>query len=116
MLEFMRAGGFGMWVILALGAVALGIAGSFAWRPTERKLGLIRPMSVSIVFATLLGVFAALGAVFKHVTTLDKFSKSPDLHLIVMTGLGESMAPAILGFAMLTVVWLISTMGLRRQV
>ena len=114
MLDFMRAGGFSMWFILALGFVTLGVAGSFAWRPGERKLGILRPLSVATVFAVLAGVFSDIGATMKHVSSVEEFARSPDLHLIVMTGLGESMAPAILGFSMLSVAWILAAAGLRR--
>ena len=114
MLDFMRAGGYSMWFILAIGLVVLGVAGSLVWRPGERKLGILRPLSLAMVFATLSGIFSGIGATMKHVTTIEEWAQSPDLHLIVMTGLGESMAPAILGFSILSVAWLLAAVGLRR--
>jgi hypothetical protein len=115
MLEFMRAGGYAMWVILLLGGLALWVAGSFAWRPGERKLGILRPLSVATVFATLAGIFSGFGATMHNVTTNPEWSQSPELHLIVMTGIGESLANAILGFGMLTVAWILATVGMRRM-
>ncbi len=47
MFQFMREGGYAMWFILVVGGVTLGIAVSFVVRPTERKLSVMRPMSVS---------------------------------------------------------------------
>lgn len=116
MMDFMRAGGYSMWLILLLGGVALGVAVWFAIRPGERKLSFLRPMSVATVFAVLSGVFSDLGAVMHHVANRPEFAQSPDLHLIVMTGIGESMAPAVLGFSILSVTWLLAAVGLRRQI
>ena len=115
MMDFMRAGGYSMWFILLLGGVTLGVAVWFAIRPGERKLAFIRPMSVATVFAVLSGVFSDLGAVAHNVTTRPEFAQSPDLHLILLTGFGESMAPAILGFSILSLAWLLAAVGLRRQ-
>lgn len=115
MLDFFRAGGYSMWFILVLGGVTLGVSIWFAIRPGERKLAFLRPMSVATVFSVLSGVFSDLGAVMHTVTNRPEFAQSPDLHLIVMTGIGESMAPAILGFSILSVAWLLAAVGLRRQ-
>lgn len=115
MLHFMRAGGLAMWPILILGIVSLVVAGSFAWRPTERKLGLIRPLSVATVFLSLTGTFTGLAATMIHVTTLPKFAESPKLPLYLMMGIGESISSVILGFGILSVVWILAAFGLRRQ-
>ena len=115
MIEFMRAGGVAMWFILAIGGTGLGLAISFAVRPGERKLGVLRPLSVACVFAVLSGIFSGLGAVAHHVVNNDAWAHSPDFHLIVLTGFGESMAPAVLGFSMLAVIWILAAVGLRRQ-
>ncbi|MBN2496804.1 MAG: hypothetical protein JXR96_19595 [Deltaproteobacteria bacterium] len=116
MLEFMRAGGYAMWLILVFGGGTIGLCVAFAWRPGERKLAMIRPLSLCTVFAVLSGMTAGLGMVMKNVTTRPEWAHSPDLHLIVMTGIGESLTPAILGFSMLCVAWLLVAVGMRRQI
>jgi hypothetical protein len=113
MLQFMREGGYAMWFILVLGGVTLGIAVSFVVRPAERKLAVLRPMSV--LFLTLSGLFAGLAATMKAVTSVPEFADSPDLHKYVMIGLGESMCNAILGFSLLALAWLVTAVGMRRQ-
>ncbi len=115
MLDFMRAGGYAMWVILAVGGTSLGLAVSFAVRPSERKLAIFRPLSVSVVFLTLSGLFAGLGATMHHVTTDPRYADSPELHKWVMMGIGESTANAILGFSLLALAWLVTAVGMRRQ-
>lgn len=114
MMDFMRAGGFSMWVVLVFGLITLVAGGLFAFRPDDRKVGFIRSMTVGGVFAILSGVASNVAAVMSKVPAHPEWSKSPDLHLIVMTGLGESLAPAILGFTMLALAWLLTAVGVRR--
>jgi hypothetical protein len=114
MIDFMRAGGFSMWIVLTFSLIALVAAGLFAFRPDERKIGFIRAMTIASLFSVASGVTSDIGAVMSKVSSHPEWSKSPDLHLIVMTGIGESMAPAILGFTLLSLVWLVSAVGVRR--
>jgi len=115
MFNFIRAGGFAMLPILVLGIATLIVAGSCAFRPSERKLGLIRPLSVALVFMSLAGTCAGIAATMKYVTRLPQLAESPKLPLIVMTGIGESISSLILGLGILSVVWILAAFGLRRQ-
>jgi hypothetical protein len=115
MLEFMRAGGYAMWVILIVGGTTFGLAISFAIHPGERKLAIFRPLSVSTLFLTLSGLFAGLGATMKNCTENPRFADSPELHKWVMMGIGESTANAVLGFSLLALAWLVAAVGMRRQ-
>lgn len=114
MIEFFMAGGWSMFLILALGLVTLVAAASFMRKPEARDVGMIRGFSVATVFAVLCGIAADLAAVFTHVPNNPEWAHSPDMPLIVMTGLGESLTPAILGFAMLTLAWMVTAVGVRR--
>jgi hypothetical protein len=114
MMSFMQAGGWSMWVVLLFGLITLVASGLFAFRPDERKIAFIRAMSLATSFSVLSGVTSDIAAVMTKVPEHPEWSKSPDLHLIVMTGIGESMAPAVLGFTMLSLVWMIAAVGVRR--
>jgi hypothetical protein len=114
MVEFMRAGGWPMWVVLLYGLITLVAAGFFAARPEEPKIAFIRAMSTATVFAVLGGVASCLGAVMANIPNNPEFAKSPELHLIIMVGFGESLAPAILGFVLLSLVWVVTAAGVRR--
>jgi hypothetical protein len=113
MLDFMREGGWAMWLVLAMGGVALGVAVSFAVRPRERKLGILRPLSVATVFVTLSGVASGIKATMHHVTTHPEWSQ--DLARYGMIGIGESITNAVLGFGLLGLAWLVTAVGMRRQ-
>jgi hypothetical protein len=103
-----------MWVVLLFGLITLVASGLFAFRPDERKIGFIRAMSAATLFSVLSGVSSDLAAVMHKVPQHPEWSKSPELHLIVMTGIGESLAPAVLGFTLLSLVWMVAAVGVRR--
>lgn len=110
----MRAGGVPMWIVLLFGLVTLGAAVYLAWKPTASKVAFVRSMTAATGFAVLSGMAAAVGAVMTRVPANPEWAASPDLHLIVMTGLGESMSAPILGCAMLAVAWALTATGVRR--
>lgn len=114
MMEFFAAGGWPMIVVLLFGALTLVGAAAFFRKPEERHIGMIRGLSVATVFAVLCGVCADLAAVFTKVPNNPEWAQSPDLPLIVMTGLGEALTPAILGFSLLALAWMVTAVGVRR--
>ena len=114
MINLIRAGGVGMWAILLFGFVALGASAAYAWRPRDTKIGFIRSMCNATLCSIFAAMAAALGTVFTHVPAHPEWSKSPDLPLIVMTGIGESMSPPIIGFALLALTYLCIAVGTRR--
>lgn len=114
MTDFLRAGGTSMWLILLVGIVMLITSVSFAWRRAEHKLGMIRPLSLAMVFATLSGICTGLGATVSHIARRPDLATGGDFSGALLEGIGESLAPAILGFAVLTVCWLIVAVGMRR--
>lgn len=109
------AGGAPSFVIVFFGIVALASAARFAWRPDPSGVPYILGLSGAVLFASVAGVMAALASVAVHVTGNDEWAQSPDMPLIVLAGFGESMAPGILGFTILSVVALIASVGLRRM-
>lgn len=114
MFELMREGGMPMWVVLLFGGATLVQAIRFAVRPDERQIGVFRSLSAATVFAVLSGTAADIGAVLHKVPNTPEWAQSPDLHLIVMTGFGESTSPAILGFTLLALAWFVLAVGMRR--
>ncbi|HEY3359443.1 MAG TPA: hypothetical protein VGQ83_39700 [Polyangia bacterium] len=112
MLTLFREGGFPMIFVLLFGLITLVAAILFAVRPARRKLAFIRGMGVATLFAVLSGICADLGAVFHKVPA--NFGDRPDWPLIVVVGLGESMAPGIMGFTLLSLTALIAAIGARR--
>ncbi|MFO0672125.1 MAG: hypothetical protein U0235_21280 [Polyangiaceae bacterium] len=121
MLTLMLEGGFAMWFILLFGLVALGAAGSFAVRGDARSLGFVKGMTQATLYATLVGIATDIGAVGHHVGEMmaGTFKLPPGNEALTpasatLIGVGESMAPAIVGFALLTITVLFTAIGERR--
>jgi hypothetical protein len=115
MMDFMRAGGFGMWLVLVLGLATLVNSVVFAVRPGDERMALVRAVSTATLYATLLGITSGIGAVMHKVPHNPEWAHSPDLQLIVMTGLGEALSNAVLGFALLALSWMAASVGMRRK-
>lgn len=114
MREFWQAGGWSMFVVLLFGALSLAAAVAFVRRPSERGVGMIRSLSNATVFAAVGGVVTNLATVFSAVPRHAEWSQPEQLTKMTMIGLGESMSPAILGFGVLCLVWLVTAAGVRR--
>ncbi len=114
MMEFMRAGGVPIWVVLVFGLIALVTGAIFLFRPTERRGKVLRGLMAATLYSVLAAVASDLAAVCAKVPRNPEWAKSPDLPLIVMTGIGESLTPAILGFTILSLAGLFSAIGHRR--
>lgn len=112
--EFLAAGGFSMWFVMLFAIITLATAVSFAVRADLKKLSLVRAMTWVTVFAILTGTLTNFLAVARHVGGDEEMRKSPELMGIMLVGFGESITPAILGFAALVIVWLVVAVGTRR--
>jgi hypothetical protein len=111
--HLMGDGGWGMWFVLAFGLVTLASAVGFAWRPDPTREHAVRSFSRATFFAILSTTSLDLATVGKVPTKLE-WANSPKMPLIVMEGIAESLAPAILGFTLLSLVWLFVAVGQRR--
>jgi hypothetical protein len=100
-------------VILVAGVGGLGTAISYAVRPTERKLALIRPLSLASVFAAVCSSAAGFAAALKGAA--DQWGNPKSIEVMV-AGLSEAWIPLFVAFAFLAVAWLLVAAGLRRQV
>lgn len=112
--EFLAAGGFAMWFVMLFSIITLASAVSFAVRADLKKLALVRAMTLATVFAILTGVLTNILAVARHVAADEVLMRGDGLGAILVIGVGESITPAILGFAALVIVWLIVAAGTRR--
>ena len=112
MLMLIREGGFVMVFVLGFGLTALVAAVLFAVRPAQRKLPFVRGMSHATLFAILSGICADLAAVSHAIP--GRFAEDPKWYYAMILGFGESMAPGIIGFSLLSLVWLVSAVGERR--
>ena len=98
-------------VILVSGVGALGMAIAYAIRPTERKLTLMRPLSLASIFGAICSFSVGIATAFKGVADAGL---SPEGMRVMAAGLSESFIPPFVAFAFLAVAWLLVAVGLRR--
>jgi hypothetical protein len=79
--------------------------------PSERKLALMRPISLAALFSGLAGLLLGFINVLKGI-----WSAEADVPWrIVAVGAAESMVPLTLAFGALTFAWLCVAIGMRRS-
>ena len=114
MSEFFKSGGFPMFFVLALGLIGFGGAVFFAFRPDPRRVDAIRSLMRATLYCSVVGIMTDIAAVCSHIPANPEWANSPKIHLVVMEGISESMAPGILGFSLLAMTWLVMAVGHRR--
>jgi hypothetical protein len=113
--RFFAEGGFAMFFLMAFGIATLGAATVYAWRVTRVSLKLTFGLALATGFATLAGIFVDLATVGHQAS--DYVSRHPGVTLAdaVLQGIGESLAPGILGCTFLSVAALVLTVGFYRE-
>ena len=99
-------------VILVSGVGALGTAIAYAVRPTDRRLTLMRPLSLASIFAAVCSWSVGVATALKHAADSHV---SADALTVMVAGLSEAMIPPFVAFAFLSVAWLLVALGLRRE-
>ncbi len=99
-------------VILVAGAGGLGLSIAYAIRPTERKLSLIRPLSLAGILAALCSFSVGTATALKGPADAGV---NPESMRVMLAGLSESFIPLFVAFALLAVAWLLVAAGMRRQ-
>jgi hypothetical protein len=97
---------------LMLDFVPLVMAAVFVIRPTERNLALMRPLSLAGLFAALSGGVLGCINVLRFVWTREL---TADTYRVMSVGAAESLVSMFVGFACLTVAWLLVAVGMGRQ-
>jgi hypothetical protein len=97
---------------LILGVVPLVMAVVYASRPTERNLALMRPLSLASLFAAIAGMLLGFINVLNLFWTRGATSET---YRVMAIGAAESLVPVLVGFASLTVAWLVVAIGMGRR-
>ncbi len=100
-----------------VGLVTVGTAGYFAFRPSERTLGIIRPLCSATTFASLAAFFAGMtnGLFGLGHGMANSGGQLPGGWTAVISAFAETPIPLVAGFALVSVSWLLVAVGLRRQ-
>ena len=97
---------------LILGFVPLVMATVYLVRPTERHLALMRPLSLAGLFASLSGGVLGFINVLRFVFTRELTAET---YRVMAVGAAESLVSMFVGFACLSVAWLLVAVGMGRQ-
>jgi hypothetical protein len=111
--HFFLEGGWGMWFVLLFGLITLAQAIGFARRPDERRRAALETLNRATLYSIIATVALDLAAVARA-PTKPPWSEAPRIELVILEGIAESLAPAILGFALLSFAWMIGAVGQRR--
>ena len=95
-------------MIVALGPMVMGVV--YALRPTEARLGLMRPLSLAGLFAGCAGMAAGFVNEFKAIAR-----SSAAWDHTAWLGFSEALTPLFVAFGCLTVAWLCVALGMSRQ-
>ena len=82
---------------------------SYLLAPSERRLALLRPVSLAGLFSGLAGLMLGLINVLKGIWIHD-----PVDWKVIAVGAAESLVPLTLAFGALTFAWLCVALGMRR--
>jgi hypothetical protein len=96
---------------LLVGVLPLGFGVAYAVRPTERRLALMRPISLAGIFGALSGSLSGAIGVLRMIWTAE----TPVAPRILAVAVAESLVPLFVAFGSLTIAWLCAAVGLRRQ-
>jgi hypothetical protein len=97
---------------LIIGFVPLIMAGVYLVRPTERHLALMRPLSLAGLFAALAGGVLGFINVLRFAWTRELTAET---YHVMAIGAAESLVSMFVGFASLTVAWLLVAVGMGRH-
>jgi hypothetical protein len=97
-------------LLVSLSPLVMGVA--FAIRPNERKLALMRPLSLAAIFAAVSSVLVGIINVLVGLGRVQVFDSQSFRAAFV--NMAEVIVPTFVGFACLTVAWLCVAMGMRK--
>jgi len=97
---------------LILGFVPLVMAVIYTIRPTERRLALMRPLSLAGLFGAIAGGVLGLINSLRFLFSRDLTAES---YRLLTIGAAEALVPMFVGFACLAVAWLLVAVGMGRQ-
>ena len=96
---------------MTVAIAAFGLAVSFAIRPAEQKLVLMRPVSLAAIFGTISGLLAG------WIVVLGGIAATADMHAArsnILRGVAESLTVGFVSFGLLAAAWLLVAVGLAR--
>lgn len=107
-------GNYMMWfAVIVSGLGAFGVAAAYARRPTERKLMLMRPLSLASVFSAVGSLTAGMATILQGIAASGNWGGH--IPSAVFRACAEALVPVFAAFSFLAVAWLLVAVGMRRQ-
>jgi hypothetical protein len=106
-----REGGWSMFAVVLFGLVALATAAYYAARPDAQHEGFLTWMSRATFWSVVTGMASNFATTFHYAYGIEDANERSRT---ITLGCGESLSPAIMGFAFLTLVALLTAVGRRR--
>ena len=97
---------------MLVSVIPLGSAIAYVIRPTERKLILMRPVTLGVIFATICAVASGASLVCQYLA--QRPAGGVDMPR-VYAGLAETFVPVFVSFGFLAVAWLLVAVGMLRR-
>lgn len=110
MFDAFRLGGWGMYPTLIAGLILMFSAVQYARHPDRARLRVVRFLGVLVALTSMLGFVTGVINTCTHVTP----DLGPDLGLIVVTGVGESLTNIGAGLVWLVLATIVATFGASR--
>lgn len=95
---------------LSVSLATVGMALAYAMKPSERKLALMRPLSLAAIFGGLNAFTAGAVAILQGIAATGTFGVAD-----VAMGTAEAITALFFAFGCLTIAWLLVALGLRRS-
>ena len=93
--------------------LALAMSVTYAIWPDERRLALMRPLSLAAIFAALCGVSIGATTILRGIGVSSPMTAEG--WRLVALGASEAVVPLFVAFGSLTVAWLMVALGMRRS-
>jgi len=101
---------------MAIAIAAFGVAVAYVLWPTERKLLLMRPISLATIFATISGLLGGWIAVLAGMRATPDGRMTVEGVYQIYRGIGESLTVGFVCFGLLAGSWLLVAVGVLRRV
>ena len=98
-------------MLVSLTPMVMGLV--YAFSPTERRLALMRPLSLAGIFAAAANICLGLVNALVYVGRVGPSDAAP--LAIVSQGIAEALVMPFIAFASLTIGWLGVAIGMRRH-
>jgi hypothetical protein len=115
MVQFFLEGGFAMFFLLAFGVGSLASAVWYARSATRVAFRVTMGLAAATACTTLMGLCVDFAAVGHGAFAYQAKHPNESMTSILLQGLAEALAPGVLGFSLLALTALITTLGLYRE-